>query len=163
MMAGTRDRDSVLTSPSAANGLINLMAGFGWCPLHLSAPPPPPPPSPPSVFASALPRRCPEVALMGRAGARQPGQARLSQVAVDVERLLLLFTGHRLFLMTAHTRGSASSGDTLHCSFWSLSPPGSIFFFFFRYTMKTGSPAWIWGGVHHGKRLYEACCAYVRV
>lgn len=51
----------------------------------------------------------------------------LSQVAADVWRLLLFFTGHRAFLMTPQTRGSTSSGDTLHCSFWSLNPQGFIY------------------------------------
>lgn len=44
-----------------------------------------------------------------------------------MERLLLFFMGHRLLLMTPQTQGITSSGDTLHCSFWSLNSQGFIF------------------------------------
>lgn len=63
----------------------------------------------------------------GRPTAGRGAGRRLSQVAADVRRLLLFFTGHGLFLMTPQTRGSTSGGDTLHCSFWSLNPQGFIY------------------------------------
>lgn len=82
------------------------------------------PPLSTSVLSSSLLHSVPSLRPNGLRGG--PGR-HLSQVAVDVWRLLLFFTGHRPFLMTPQTRGSTSSGDTLHCSFWSLNPQGFIY------------------------------------
>lgn len=82
------------------------------------------PPLSASVLSSSLLHSMPSLRPNGPRGG--PGR-HLSQVAVDVWRLLLFFTGHRPFLMTPQTRGSTSSGDTLHCSFWSLNPQGFIY------------------------------------
>lgn len=83
------------------------------------------PPLSASVLSSSLLRLVPSLRPDGPTGGG-PGR-HLSQVAADVWRLLLFFTGHRPFLMTRHTRGSTSSGDTLQCSFWSLNPQGFIY------------------------------------
>lgn len=76
------------------------------------------------VLSSSLLRSVPSLHPDGLR--RGPGR-HLSQVAAAAWRLLLFFTGHRLFLMTPPTWGSMSSGDTLHCSFWSLNPQGFIY------------------------------------
>lgn len=150
-MAGTRDRDSLLTSPSAANGLINMMAGFGWCPT-------PHPHRSPSCAAattlgvclspsSALPRsrpNGPSRSQAARAGASLPGGRGRGETRAAFHGSSTLpndsaHTGERIKRRHTPLQFLVTESSRLY-----------FFFFFFRYTMKTGSPAWIWGGVHHG-------------
>lgn len=74
-----------------------------------------------------------------------------------MEILLLFFTGHRLFLMTPQTQGSASSGDTLHCSFWSLNPQGFIFIYFFTHDENRMYSIDLRRGVSWGNALWGFC------